>query len=146
VLEITKEDPERLRSSAEQVQWRRSKVLEYAATGLPQRRIAEVLQVSVGTINHDLAIIRRQAQKQIQDYEKALPFELTKTLSGLDNILVHSWGIAHDSSSASDRTRALALARDTYALKLELITKSEVVDNAVKYISNHKRRVTARHA
>jgi hypothetical protein len=140
MLEATKENTERIHSTAEQVGWRRAKVLEYSATGLPQRRIAEVLQVSVGTVNHDLAIIRRQAQKAIQDYEESLPLELAKTLAGLDNILVHSWGIVHDSSSASDRTKALSLARDTYALKLELITNSQVLETAVRYISSHKHK------
>jgi hypothetical protein len=145
MLKLDSENPEYLNTKAKQLEWRRSKVLEYASTGLNQRRIADALAVSPATVNHDLAVIRRQAQKQIQKYEEDLPFELRKTLAGLDSILVHSWGLVHDTDSAADRTRALALARDTYALRLELITKSEVVDTAVKYISNHKGRV-AHHA
>lgn len=48
-------------SFVEQLQWRRNKILELTTRGHSQHDIARTLQVAVGTVNRDLAILRRQS-------------------------------------------------------------------------------------
>jgi DNA-binding NarL/FixJ family response regulator len=43
--------------------WRRSKVLELNSQGYSQPEIARILQVSLGTVNRDLSILRQQAKE-----------------------------------------------------------------------------------
>jgi DNA-binding NarL/FixJ family response regulator len=43
--------------------WRRRKVLELNSQGYSQPEIARILQVSLGTVNRDLSILRQQAKE-----------------------------------------------------------------------------------
>jgi DNA-binding NarL/FixJ family response regulator len=45
-----------------QLEWRRSKIAEFDSQGYSQPEIARVLQVSIGTVNRDLSILRQQAK------------------------------------------------------------------------------------
>jgi DNA-binding NarL/FixJ family response regulator len=47
-----------------QIQWRRSKVAELDSQGHSQQEIARVLQVSIGTVNRDLSVLRQQKEKR----------------------------------------------------------------------------------
>jgi len=49
--------------------WRRNKVQELSSQGHSQREIAQVLQVSNGTVNRDLSYLRQQAKDNIQMYK-----------------------------------------------------------------------------
>jgi DNA-binding CsgD family transcriptional regulator len=56
-----------------QLEWRRSKVAELDS----QPEIAKILQVSIGTVNRDLSILRQQAKDNIKKYiDERLPEEL----------------------------------------------------------------------
>jgi transcriptional regulator len=48
--------------------WRRSKVLELNSQGYGQPEIARILQVSLGTVNRDLSILRQQAKDNLQQH------------------------------------------------------------------------------
>ena len=50
------------------IEWRRSKVQELSSQGHDQREIAQILQVSKGTVNGDLAYPRLQAKTNIRKY------------------------------------------------------------------------------
>jgi DNA-binding CsgD family transcriptional regulator len=52
----------------QQVQWRRHKVQELCSKGHSQREIAQILQISNGTVNRDLSILRQQAKSNIKRY------------------------------------------------------------------------------
>jgi transposase len=61
------------------IQWRRSKVLELSSQGQNQRDIAQILRVSVGCINRDLAYLRNQARENIKKYvDERLPEVLSR--------------------------------------------------------------------
>jgi DNA-binding NarL/FixJ family response regulator len=47
----------------DRIEWRRSKVQELSSKGHSQREIAQMLQVSNGTVNKDLSILRQQAKE-----------------------------------------------------------------------------------
>ena len=70
-----------------QIEWRRSKVQELGSQGHSQREIAQILQVSNGTINKDLFILRQQSKTNIKKYiDERLPEEYEKCLVGLNAI------------------------------------------------------------
>ena len=52
----------------QQIQWRRDKVQELCSKGYSQREISRILQVSIGTINRDLSILRQQSKANIKKY------------------------------------------------------------------------------
>jgi transposase len=59
----------------DRIDWRRSKVQELSSKGHSQREIAQMLQVSNGTVNKDLSILRQQAKDNIKRYiDERLPF------------------------------------------------------------------------
>jgi len=66
---FTRENIEKLSSRIErQIEWRRGKVVELDAQGHSQPEIASILQVSVGTVNGDLAYLREKAKSNIKRY------------------------------------------------------------------------------
>ena len=52
----------KVESSHMQIEWRRSKVAELNSQGHSQTEISRILQVSIGTVNRDLSILRHQAK------------------------------------------------------------------------------------
>jgi DNA-binding NarL/FixJ family response regulator len=56
------------KTKAEQLQWRRSKVVELRARGLSQIDIALELQVSEASISSDIQYLRNQAKESIGEY------------------------------------------------------------------------------
>ena len=61
-----KQKPEKEKDS--RIDWRRSKVQELSSQGHSQREIAQVLQVSNGTVNRDLSYLRQEAKYNIKRY------------------------------------------------------------------------------
>jgi Trp operon repressor len=56
------------------LEWRRSKVQELSSKGNSQREIAQILQVSNGTVNRDLSFLIQQAKTNIKRYiDETLP-------------------------------------------------------------------------
>jgi DNA-binding NarL/FixJ family response regulator len=49
----------------EQIEWRRARVLELVSQGYNQNEIAVKLQIAKGTVNSDLAYLRKQAQENL---------------------------------------------------------------------------------
>lgn len=56
------------KTKSEEIEWRRSKVLELKSQGLDQREIAQRLQVSPTLISFDMKFMRKEALKNIVDY------------------------------------------------------------------------------
>ncbi|MFL6358072.1 MAG: hypothetical protein ACJ72V_01870 [Nitrososphaeraceae archaeon] len=55
-------------TKSEQLEWRRSKVVEMRARGLSQSEIARELQVSKALISSDGQYLREQAKGTIKEY------------------------------------------------------------------------------
>ena len=87
----------------------------------------------------DVAYLRQRAKENIARYvDERLPEEYEKCLVGLNNILKEAWTMSQrDDSVKSDKIKALALAKECYAMKLELLTNATVVDDAIKYVASH---------
>jgi hypothetical protein len=124
----------------QQVEWRRAKVLELMSKGESnQSEIARILQVDRSIVCRDVAYLRQQAKENITRYvDERLPEEYEKCLVGLNNILKEAWTMSQtDDSVKSDKIKALSLAKECYAMKLELLTNATVVDDAIRFVALH---------
>jgi hypothetical protein len=126
----------------EQIEWRRDKVLDLSSKGHTEREIAKVLQVCCATIHRDLTILKQEAKKNISRYiDEQLPAEFHKCLVGITAIMKESWKTADAAESQGDRRdklQALSLAKECYAMKLDLFSSATVVDKAVRFVDRHK--------
>jgi hypothetical protein len=121
----------------DRIDWRRSKVQELSSQGHSQREIAQMLQVSNGTVNKDLFILRQQAKDNIKKYiDERLPEEYEKCLVGLNAITKEAWNTAHDTEDKREKIQALSLAKECYSMKLDLLTNATVVDDAIRFVSS----------
>jgi hypothetical protein len=104
-----------------------------------QSEIARILQVDRSIVCRDVAYLRQQAKENITRYvDERLPEEYEKCLVGLNSILKEVWSMSQtDDNVKSDKIRALALAKECYAMKLELLTNATVVDDAIRFVASH---------
>jgi DNA-binding transcriptional regulator LsrR (DeoR family) len=123
----------------QQVEWRRAKILELMSKGeTNQSEIARILQVDRSTICRDVDYLMNQAKENITRYiGERLPEEYEKCLVGLNSILKEAWTISQTENIKGDKIKALALAKECYAMKLELLTNATVVDDAIRFVALH---------
>jgi hypothetical protein len=84
--------------------------------------------------------LRQQAKENITRYvDERLPEECEKCLVvGLNNVLKEAWAMSQtDDNAKGDKIKALALAKECYAMKLELLTNATVVDDAIRFVASH---------
>jgi hypothetical protein len=106
-----------------------------SSQGRDQREIAQILQVSSGTVNGDLAYLRQQAKTNIRKYiDERLPEEYEKCMVGLTSILKEAWTTAQDAVDKREKIQALSLAKECYSMKLDLLTNATVVNDAVRFV------------
>ena len=122
----------------QQITWRREKVLDLSSKGLTERDIAGTLNISQPTIHRDLRILKQKAKQNITNYiDEQLPAEYEQCLIGITAIMKESWKTAASAESKGDRRdklQALTLAKECYAMKLDLLTSATVVDRAIKFV------------
>jgi transposase len=83
-----------LSTKAEQLEWRRSKVVEMRARGLSYGEIAQQLQVSRSSIGSDVQYLRQQAKGTIKEYATDhLPEQYQVCLVALDSIIKRAFDI-----------------------------------------------------
>ncbi len=82
-----------IKTKSEQLQWRRSKVIELRSRGLSQIEIARELQVSEALISSDIAYLRNEAKESIKEYTTEYLPELYQVCLALDTILKHAFHI-----------------------------------------------------
>jgi transposase len=124
-----------LSTKAEQLEWRRSKVVEMRARGMSQIEIAHELQVSKQSISSDVQYLRNQAKESIKEYvTEHLPEQYEVCLSALDTILKHAFDILETADDNREKLQALELFKDTHLVKLELLSNATTIDSALNYI------------
>jgi transposase len=67
-LSLLIEHKQKQEKEGSRIDWRRNKVKELSSQGNSQREIAQILQVSNGTINRDMSYLRQQAKSNIRRY------------------------------------------------------------------------------
>src|SRR6187399_175500 len=56
---------------------------------------------------------------------------------GLTAILREAWTTSQQTEDKREKIQALSLAKDCYSMNLDLLTNATVVDDAIRFISNH---------
>ena len=127
----------------QQVEWRRSKVLELMSKGeTNQSDIARILQVDRSTICRDVDHLRQQAKENVTRYvDERLPEEYEKCLVGLNSILKEAWNMSQTESIKGDKIKALSLAKECYAMKLDLLTDATVIDDVMRFVSIRQKQL-----
>jgi hypothetical protein len=121
-----------------QVEWRRNKVLELLSKGDSQSEIAKTLQVDISIISRDVYFLRQQTKTNIKRYiDERLPEEYEKCLVGLNAITKEAWNTSQQTEDKREKIQALSLAKECYSMKLDLLTNATVVDDAIRFVSNH---------
>jgi len=123
-----------------QIALRRKYVFEQVSKGKTQASIAKKLHLNESVISRDLEHLREDSQKNIQQYfDKILPLEFEKALFGLNSILFESWNIVENTDEIKEKIQALDLAKSVYAMRLDLITHSEVIGSVTKFVSEYEK-------
>jgi predicted transcriptional regulator len=131
-------------TKSQQLQWRRSKVIEMRSRGLSQIEIAHELQVSEASISSDMQYLRSQAKESIREYvTEHLPEQYQVCLSALDTILKHAFNILETSEDNREKLQAMELFKDTHLVKLELLSNATTIDSALNYISSKQHKKLA---
>ena len=97
--------------------------------------IARELQVSRPSITSDIQYLRNQAKESIKEYvTEHLSEQYQICLCALDTILKHAFEILETSDDNREKLRAMELFKDTYLVKLELLSNALIIDSALNYI------------
>jgi ATP/maltotriose-dependent transcriptional regulator MalT len=100
----------------EQIEWRRTKVLELDSQGYSQHEIASKLQIAKGTVNSDLVYLRKQAQENLQRHiHEVVPEEYQKCMVGMKRNLKQTLEIAETATDPKVKLQARAIANDCYS-------------------------------
>jgi hypothetical protein len=123
--------------TGQQIEWRRSKVIELRSRGLSQIEIAHELQVSKQLISLDMQYLRNRAKESIKEYVTGhLPEQYQVCLNALDTVLKHAFEILETSEDNREKLQAMELFKDTHLIKLELLSNATTIDSALNYIRN----------
>jgi predicted transcriptional regulator len=120
-----------LSTKADQLEWRRSKVVELRSRGLSYGEIARELQVSKASITSDVQYLREQAKESIKDY---VTEQYQVCLVALDSIIKRAFDIIETSDENREKLQAMELFKDTHLVKLELLSNATTIDSALNYI------------
>jgi hypothetical protein len=97
-----------LSTKAQQLEWRRDRVLELSSQGLTQSDIATMLQVDRSIISRDLGHIRQQAQENLQNHiHETIPEEYPKAMTGINQVLRMCWSIVTKTEDEKTKLQAL---------------------------------------
>jgi hypothetical protein len=130
-----------LSTKTDQLEWRRSKVVEMKARGQSLGEIARELQVSRASISSDMQYIRNQAKESIKEYTtEHLPEQYQICLSALDTILRHTFEILQTSHDNREKLQAMEVFKDTHLIKLELLSNATTIDSALNYIRSKQQQ------
>ena len=131
----------------DRLEWRRSKVNELSVKGFSQAEIARMLQISEPTISRDIESLREAANETIRNHiQKKLPYEYTKCISGLEEIIKEGWliaAIADKKGDSKEKLQSLSLIKDTYNTKMDLLTNASLLQDSIKFVEQSKDKETA---
>jgi DNA-binding transcriptional regulator LsrR (DeoR family) len=126
----------------QQIEWRRSKVLELSSQGYTQIEIGQKLQVDRVTVHRDLAFLRQQAQENLQHHiHEVVPEEYQKCMVGMKCNLKQTLEIAETAIDPKVKLQARAIANDCYKFIMEMSTNAGIVSDALKFVNQSKEKI-----
>jgi hypothetical protein len=137
---------EQTRTKTEQLEWRRNKVQELAVKGFGLTDISQMLKIPKSTISRDIEYLRQQANETIRNHiQNKLPYEYSKCIQGLEEIIKESWIIAINADkigNTKDKLQSLALIKDTYNTKMDLLTNASLLQDSIKFVSETRQNLS----
>jgi hypothetical protein len=127
----------------EQIEWRKSQVLELSSRGHNSREIAAKLQVHHATVCRDLIWIRKQAQNTLRKHiSETLPMEYEKTKSSFDQVLKIAWSIINPNNiDHKTIVQVLTLISECSKYRYDLITNGPRVSDAMKCVAQIEEKI-----
>ena len=74
--------------------------------------------------------------------DKRLPEEYEKCLFGLNAIVKEARNTSQQTEDRREKIQALSLAKECYGMKLDLLTNATVVDDAIRFVTEHGKSIT----
>jgi transposase len=127
-----------------ELEWRRSKVLEYSSQGYSEREISEILKVNDTAVHRDLQYLRKQAQESLQHHiHEVLPEEYQKGMIGMKRNLKRVTEIGEASSDPKIKLEAIRIANDCHRFIMDLCTNAGIITDAMKFATKQQRDIDA---
>jgi transcriptional regulator len=121
----------------QQIEWRKSQVLELSSQGLTEREIASRLQIHPTTVHRDIAFLNKQARENLQHHiHETIPAEYQKAMNSLNQVLRMSWSIVSKTEDEKTRLQALTLINDVNKYRTELVTNGVIVHDSLQIIQS----------
>jgi hypothetical protein len=122
-----------LSTKAQQIEWRRDRVMELSSQGFSQSDIAFALHVDRSIISRDVAYLKRQAQENLQHHiHEVIPAEYEKAMNSLNQVLRLTWSIVGKTPDEKTRLQAMSLITECNKYKIDLATNGTIVSDALK--------------
>jgi hypothetical protein len=121
----------------QELEWRRTKVLELSSRGYSEREISEVIKVNDTAVHRDLAYLRKHAHENIQQHiHETVPEEYQKCMTGMKRTLKQTLEIAESAADPKTKLQAHAIAIDIYKNIMDLTTNGVIVNDALRIIQS----------
>jgi transcriptional regulator len=121
----------------QQIEWRKSQVLELSSQGYTEREIASRLQVHCTAVHRDLVYLDKQARENLQKHiHETFPAEYRKSVNSLNQVLRMSWSIVGKTEDEKTKLQILAPINDVNKYRVELATNGVIVNDALRIIQS----------
>jgi IS30 family transposase len=121
----------------QELEWRRSQVLQYSSQGYSIREVAQKLQINKSTVSRDLQFLKQQAKDNLQHHiHETIPLEYHKAMDTLNQVLKMCWSIVSKTIDEKTRLQALALINDVNKYRTELVTNGVIVHDSLQIIQS----------
>jgi hypothetical protein len=119
----------------QQLEWRRSKVIELSSQGYSEREIAEILKVNDTAVHRDLIYLRQKAQDNLEHHiRQTLPEEYQRCMVGMKRNLKQTLEIAETTADPKVKLQARAIANDCYKYIMDLTTNGTIISDSITYV------------
>jgi hypothetical protein len=119
----------------QQLEWRRSQVLELMSEGYSQRKIAQKLQIDKSAVNRDILFLKKQARENLQYHiQDRIPMEYQSCMTGMKRNLKQTLEIAESAADPRVKLQARAIVVDCYKYIMEMTTGDVIITDAIRYV------------
>jgi hypothetical protein len=120
----------------QQIEWRRTKVLELTSTGYNQSEICQKLQLDKSAVNRDIYFLNKQAQDNLQKHiHETIPGEYQKAMVGMKRNLRRVLEIADSTANSRLKLQASSIANECYRDIMDLCTNGVVITDALRVVN-----------
>jgi hypothetical protein len=115
--------------------------LDLSSQGYSQHEIATKLQIARGTVNSDLAFLRKEAHESLQHHILEVVPEYQRCMTGIKQNLRHMLEIAETVADRRVKLQARSIANDCYHSIMDLRTNARIISDTSKSVERRKERL-----